>query len=32
VFPRTLRSGQEMVVPQGNWTGTLVLLAPEERP
>ena len=25
VFPRTLRSGQEMVVPQGNWTGGILI-------
>ncbi len=26
IFSRALKSGQEMVVPQGNWTGTLVLM------
>ncbi|MFA7003104.1 MAG: exo-alpha-sialidase [Verrucomicrobiia bacterium] len=28
VFTRALKIGQEVVVPQGNWTGTLVLLRP----
>lgn len=27
-----LAGGQEMVVPQGNWTGTLVLVPPGKRP
>jgi len=29
VYRRALKAGQRVVVPQGNWTGTLVLLPPD---
>lgn len=29
IYSRPIKSGQEIVVPQGNWTGVLVLLPPD---
>jgi hypothetical protein len=31
VFTRLLKSGQELVLPQGNWSGTLMFFPPEAR-
>lgn len=32
VFTRALKAGEEIEIPQGNWTGRLILLQPKEQP